>query len=383
MAKRNDYYNSRVYKSQSWSTREYETIEWHTEKYITDIYSRLEIDSVDARIIKTTEADFKRKTSIINKKDLIILSIAAGIMATKGILFQNYGEFSKYGEKIDPSKRFAHNDRSITEKHRNSNDAFRNKNIQKHGTGGWINFVYQTPPYDITKGSPAIGRNMEGGYHRIHTLGHDPILGWIFGTANILTDTITFEDFISYNVSRNPMKITNEYRTLISIFKESYTIIKEDKMNLYAALFAEGAHLASDRYTKLGLPVPLIETFNPEYASSLYKSQYDELCLSRDLSVIGQSAIMSLIINMIIGAIHGLFYEESDGLRDLYEVRTRKILSISNAIGTTSNILTAIVEEKPKAIDIGGLLVTISRLFSDIRFITKLRQEYLLGNMTK
>jgi len=27
----------------------------------------------------------------------------------------------------------------------------------------------------------------------MYTLGHDPVLGWLFGTANILTDCITWE----------------------------------------------------------------------------------------------------------------------------------------------------------------------------------------------
>lgn len=63
--------------------------------------------------------------------------------------------------------------------------------MRKHPTGYWINLLYQTPPYDITVGAPDLGINMGGAYHRLYTLGHDPVLGWIFGTANILADTIT------------------------------------------------------------------------------------------------------------------------------------------------------------------------------------------------
>lgn len=40
----------------------------------------------------------------------------------------------------------------------------------------------------------------KGGNHRIVTLGHDPILGWIFGTANIMTNTITRYDFKSAHI---------------------------------------------------------------------------------------------------------------------------------------------------------------------------------------
>jgi hypothetical protein len=57
-------------------------------------------------------------------------------------------------------------------------------------------------PYDITKGSKDLGINMGGKYHRMYTLGHDPILGWVFGTANILTDCITFNNFHTNRISR-------------------------------------------------------------------------------------------------------------------------------------------------------------------------------------
>ena len=41
---------------------------------------------------------------------------------------------------------------------------------------------------------------------------------------------------------------------------------KADYLNLPAAIFAQGCHLKSDKFTKLGLPVPILETINPEFA---------------------------------------------------------------------------------------------------------------------
>ena len=376
MGKRNDYIGD-VYISDVYESKIY-----LADEYCSEIYNSLDIEKINNSTIEAVEREFKKKTSIINKKDLSFLAIGVAIFVAKGILFQYYAEANNYGKKIDPLKRFDHNDKKIEQAHRRANDAFRDRNVQKHGTGSWINYIYQTPPYDITKGSPLIGRNMEGRYHRYHTLGHDPILGWIFGTANILTDTVTFEDFVTNRVSRKPlMKITSEIVPIPTLFVESYNLVREDPLNLAAAIFAEGAHLASDRYTKLGLPVPVLEVFNSDLAGALYKSQYDELCLQRDLGIIAKSASLSILINMIIGLVHGLFYDEKkDFSRDLYEVRTRKILLLSNVIGSTSNIVTAIIEKKPSALDIGGLLVTISRLFTDLRFITRIREEYLHEN---
>lgn len=44
-------------------------------------------------------------------------------------------------------------------------------------------------PYDTTKST--VSGLFIGANHRFATLGHDPILGLIFGTANIMTNTIT------------------------------------------------------------------------------------------------------------------------------------------------------------------------------------------------
>ena len=94
---------------------------------------------------------------------------------------------------------------------------------------------------------------------------------------------------------------------------------------------------------------------------------------------------------MVIGFIHGLFYnKEKDGRRDHYEVRTRKILLYSNAISTSINLAyvgvnasAGNVGEALKKLDLGGLLVTLWRLFSDIRFITKVKQQFINEELDK
>ena len=61
----------------------------------------------------------------------------------------------------------------------------------------------------------------------------------------------------------------------------------------------------------------------------------------------------------------------------LYEVRTRKIILYSNTIASVSNVIAAAITKNPKILDVGGLLVTITRLFTDIRFITRVKQEFV------
>lgn len=342
---------------------------------LEDIMSESEITQAFNEL-KDINDRFSKKTNIINKVDLSFLAIATALQVVKTLLFPYVAEKFDYGEKIDKSNRLKHNDKSIEDTHRKANDQFRNDKLKKHGTGRWINILYQTPPYDITKGSSELGINMGGAYHRLYTLGHDPILGWIFGTANILTDIVTLNNFLSLRVTRNPMKITSEVVPLLEMFKESYEYIQDDFLNLPAAVFAQSQHLKSDKYTKLGLPIPFIASINENFASALYKSNYDSLCFARDTKIVGTSFIVSKIIDTIISLVHGLFRKENES-QTLFEVRTRKILLISNSIASTSSIINASITANPKNLDIGSLLSTVTHLFSDVRYIAKIKQEFV------
>ena len=224
---------------------------------------------------------------------------------------------------------------------------------------------------------------MGGKYHRLYTLGHDPILGWIFGTANILTDCITFNNFHTNRISRvdsitgkNKMVITPETVFVGTMFRECYEEVRADYLNLPAALFAQAQHLKSDEFTKLGLPVPLLSSINENFASKLYSENYDALCFSRDVKIVGASFVVSKLFDIIISLTHGLFRNEDED-KDLYEVRTRKILLISNSIASTSSLINAAITENPKNLDIGSLLNTVTHLFTDLRFIAKIKQEFI------
>ena len=166
------------------------------------------------------------------------------------------------------------------------------------------------------------------------------------------------------------------------MLSESYQTVRDDYLNLPAAIFAQAQHLKSDAYTKVGLPVPIIATFNENIASTLYRNQYDALCFARDTKIVGTSYIVSMIIDMIIGLMHNLF-KMNNLSQELYEIRTRKILLLSNAIASTSTIVDTYITHNPKHLDIGSLLSTTAHLFCDIRFISKLKQEFIENGIQK
>ncbi|MCQ2294602.1 MAG: hypothetical protein MJZ67_03015 [Bacteroidales bacterium] len=82
-------------------------------------------------------------------------------------------------------------------------------------------------------------------YHRLLQFGHDPLLGWIVGTLDIMNGTMT--------------TIDKNGKIVVQAISE-YADRKEPK--LYRALLKQFLHLKSDLMTSMGLPAPLMELFN-------------------------------------------------------------------------------------------------------------------------
>lgn len=82
-------------------------------------------------------------------------------------------------------------------------------------------------------------------YHRLLSLGHDPILGWIVGVFDIMKGQMT--------------TIDKNGRIVIQII-DSYAGRKET--NIFKAFAKQFLHLKSDLTTSMGLPAPLMGLFN-------------------------------------------------------------------------------------------------------------------------
>ena len=357
---------------------------------IENLLSKEEFDYCIAEV-ERINSEFSAKTGIWNKKDLSFIVVATALQTARWILIQQFK--GKLGDKIDSNQRLPHDDKSIKDGVKNNNkkfqDTFKNHGHKesKKSYKSWEQIIFSSAPYDTSVNSSNFGENLEGRYHRYKTLGHDPILDWIFGTANFITDTCTLSNYNSYRIARTGTPSTpcfSEPVDLLTIFDECFDSIKEDWLRLPAGLFAQYVHLKSDVFTKLGLPVPLLSTFSEELAGKLYRSQYDSLCLLKDIAIVGNQAYWSIFINMIITLLHGFLYNpQEDGERELYEVRTRKILSISNALASSGNLAYVIETEDIKSLDAGGLLVTLYRLFTDIKFMTRVKENFIQQEMDK
>lgn len=82
-------------------------------------------------------------------------------------------------------------------------------------------------------------------YHRLLSLGHDPLLGFVVGVFDIMTGRMTTID---------------KSGKIISQVMENYADRKES--DIFAALAKQIIHFKSDITTSMGLPAPLMGVFN-------------------------------------------------------------------------------------------------------------------------
>ena len=360
-------------------------------------------------IIDDIDAQFARATKL-NKTDITFLFVATALQCARWLLLPSLDLDFK---QTPPNERMTSQQGAQIEKQQqksflkdHENDAILTSAM---GYFGWNEIIGAPVPYDAMKGSEQfsilgdfspVGTQLYGKNHHVATLGHDPLMGWIFGTMNIMSRTITMKDFSSYNVEmydrsmvdgslilfkdRRQYITTTPPTSLPIIVGQCIHSFTEDNKRLFAAVARQGMHLASDQFTKMGLPIPML---NAARAQSLLEMGWNSAeaekvikKLGKNLAVVGAQAGLSILINFIVKSLHFLYFDgdvENQAELDLYEVKTRKILSYSNAIASGSNILYVALSRDISKLDIGGIMVTIYRLISDGNFIKSIKKEFL------
>ena len=164
--------------------------------------------------------------------------------------------------------------------------------------------------------------------------------------------------------------------------------IKEDKTAVALALIKQIIHIGTDLYTPKGIQIPGANlVLSKKNAENLTK-----YISTGDIIKITSSAVIAMVINFIISILHNLLYNEtSDISRELYNVRTQKILKVSNIIAESLNIAyvganigigmytgnSTLIKEGVKRIDLGGYIVAIHQIIKSSLMQEKIRREYL------
>ena len=250
-------------------------------------------------------------------------------------------------------------------------------------------------PYDAMEGTKdvyipgvtEVGKNICGYNHHTATLGHDPVLGYFVGTINILSRTITFNtplwdtNLVYMEEGAIRRQVVGMPTTFMQAVNSAISSAREDITRVIAAIIRQEMHMQSDKYTKHGLPIPLL---SPDKAQILLKKGWNSNELERlqkliqtDVAIIGIQASASYLINIMIETLYKICYFETDKDNSLLEVKIRKILSYSNAIASGSNLIQTALSQDINNLDIGGLIVTINRIVTDKKFIEQIKDEFI------
>ena len=276
-----------------------------------------------------------------------------------------------------------------------------------HGKGNyeylsWIEILMHPVPYDAMMGSEKInivsknvfgkttfnspiGKQLIGKNHHVATLGHDPILGWIFGTLNIASASITFCDLQTYPVIQN-VQLDKWAQSIDYLHKSNVAEMmqycmnsfREDNKRIPAAIARQAIHMQSDKFTKDGLPIPLL---TPEKAQQLindgWNSNEAERLLNKaakNIGVIAAQLMIAELINMIIRSIY-LFMFPGDNKYN--KVRIEKVLSISSVIAEISNVAVVAATRDLSQIDIGGLISMVHQIATSRKIRLEIEMEFI------
>lgn len=379
----------------------------HTQALIDETERVANIAHNARQINDDLDREFECQTGL-NKTDIAFLFFATALQCTRWILLPSLDfDFQKTpseqrktaadGEKIEKAKQ-----KDYLKK--NQGDITTSTDSEFFT---WEEIIRAPVPYDAMKGTEKIkipgitnseeDKNLCGKNHHAATFGHDPLIGWVVGPLNIMARKITFTNGQTYNVEltdamvfkgsglEHTGQIVTTQSSILEMVNICYQSAIEDNKRVAASVAKQGMHLASDKYTKMGLQIPGLSLISPAKAQALLERGWNSeearklLTLAgQNSAVIGAQALCAALINLIVKTIHLLIYDESSGIeRSLYEVKTRKILLYSNMIASSSNVIYVALQKDLSKLDVGGIAVTLYRLVSDTNFIYKVKEEFV------
>ena len=302
--------------------------------------------------------DFKNKTSLTSW-DMDILMVAAALQTLRWAFISN--DVGRFDKASDADKAFKNVGKNL------ENLPFVPATIPKLLSD-------HTVPYDAVNYSENFSgesAGLSGRNHRFKTLGHDPLAGLIFGTANIATSTLTVNDFSQIFPSYHVVNQKIDRKTDIFHILKWTGDLMMNKPEIVGAAFAKQIiHSGTDIFTKQGLPVPVINVISPETSKFLIGEQIDIYSVTR-------GAMLAILINKIVEMCHRAYFDKNSDDEKLYKVRTRKILTYSNTMSSLLNVGYVGVTRNFKKMDIGGILVTLHRILNDKKEIEKIRLEFI------
>ena len=355
-----------------------------------------------AATYRDLDLEFERITKF-NKVDTSFLLFATALQCLRIYWINRLTDIENAGKgKLE--KKLKRKYKDLTKKVKVNDDDENDKYYaSKKHIISYLGVPYDVTQYDLEKDTRevlGIKGPLAGANHRFATLGHDPLLGFIFGTANILTNTITTVDqpvtfknaksfinlatlktyHVSYQKKDPEIELFDDCYTAV-MFSKCYDRYETDREAVIYSIIKQAIHIGTDLYTTCGIQIPFANLI----LSKANTEKLTKYISTGDLIKIGSNALLSILINYLISVLHNLLYDESSNVpRDVYNVKTRRILMQSNLFASTSNVIWCAGQMSIgnqlaiKNLDIGGLMVTLYRLFTDTEFIRTVKYEFII-----
>ncbi len=221
-------------------------------------------------------------------------------------------------------------------------------------------------------------------FHRYHSLGHDPILGFIFGVFDIMTGRFTAID-------RNGKVISQIVRDV------------PEGMTIFKAISQVFGHMKSDVNTSMGLPVPMMTLFNKLHFGSIGKEGLTMAEMARGMYAEGYDfkhfcsmSIPTMIIEVIVRNSYFIKrLKEGHSIKESIPVngirrkkpKLQTMLFISHTICTAANGGKVYFTENPLAINYTEWMNFTKYSLSQLKWTLyekpNLRNDYVDGKLNE
>lgn len=365
------------------------------------------IDSIEnfSQNIRHIETTFDEMTKL-KREDYVFILFCAGLQTCRQYLVTDF------------KQRLS--DQDATKEVKGDKDEKSNRNKSRYYCS--VEKIVTNPvPFDAIEHNGKVHPGLCGVNHRVRCLGHYPELGYVFGTANIMTSTVTtkegFSHIQTFHVTTEPITRNYHYKKTEEtkahtinkdyiyskahtdkMFKHCYDRIKnnpkEGLLALITALAKEHEHLRSDEKSFQSLPFPLL-SFTPEITEHLREYGLDYINIKTIAKQSAYSSFVNLITEIIYYAYHiGKQIQKAKQTSDVcidnsIKVRFHKIINVANVIATSTNlgvVLFGIFTGNMSLIrkfDIGGEIVTLYNLSKSPNFMIKVKEEYIKTEISK
>ena len=235
------------------------------------------VDSL-TEFVELTNRKFEEITSIKNKKDVIFLIVATALQIARQLVID------KYKNRLKDQEAAKEVERKL--KGKKEEEVVHDKTRSRRYYASIEEMETNPVPFDCFQkesgiaGDPNRNPSLSGFNHRFKALGHDPVLGLIFGTANTMTNTVTVANggfsLSTYHVhigvghrlnTEFPIdKIDAKASTALMFEKVAERIKTEGITPLAVALKETIIHQLSDVRTEQSLPIPFLSYISPNLA---------------------------------------------------------------------------------------------------------------------